>query len=94
MKQTRQFPALAAGGIGIAAALLGAPTAAADELLPGCEPTGGGFVTGGQAGDCARPDTGGENLYGLLPGFGFGCGWGWGCSDLSPWPSPGFSVWP
>ena len=64
MKQTRQFLALAAGGIGIAAALLGAPTAAADEngggspsnpLLPGCESTGGSAVIGGQTTDCASP---------------------------------------
>ena len=45
MKRSRQFLALLAGGIGTAAALLGAPIAAADEyggggannpLLPGC----------------------------------------------------------
>ena len=64
MTRTRQFLALAAGGVGIAAALLGAPTAAADEnggggannpLLPGCETTGGSAVTGGQTEDCASP---------------------------------------
>jgi hypothetical protein len=64
MKSTREFLALAAGGIGIAAALLGAPTAAADEyggggsnnpLLPGCEVTGGSAVIGGQETDCASP---------------------------------------
>jgi len=64
MTPTRQFLALAAGGIGIAAALLGAPAAAADEngggssnnpLLPGCETTGGSTATGGQTTDCASP---------------------------------------
>ena len=64
MTRTRQFLTLAAGGVGIAAALLGAPTAAADEygggsannpLLPGCETTGGSSVIGGQNTDCASP---------------------------------------
>jgi len=64
MTRTRQFLALAAGGMGIAAVLLGAPTAAADEnggggasnpLLPGCETTGGGGATGGETEDCASP---------------------------------------
>ncbi len=64
MTRTRQLLILAAGGLGVAAALLGAPTAAADEngggspsnpLLPGCETTGGSAVTGGQTEDCASP---------------------------------------
>ena len=64
MKRSRQFLALLAGGIGTAAALLGAPVAAADEyggggannpLLPGCETTGGSAVIGGQTTDCASP---------------------------------------
>jgi len=64
MKRSRQFLALLAGGIGTAAALLGAPIAAADEdggggpsnpLLPGCETTGGSAVIGGQTTDCASP---------------------------------------
>lgn len=64
MTRTRQFLMLAAGGMGIAAALLSAPTAAADEygggsannpLLPGCETTGGSAVIGGQNTDCASP---------------------------------------
>ena len=64
MTRTRQFLALLAGGIGTAAALLGAPLAAADEnggggannpLLPGCETTGGSDVIGGQTEDCASP---------------------------------------
>lgn len=64
MKRSRQFLALLAGGIGTAAALLGAPIAAADEyggggannpLLPGCETTGGSSAIGGQTTDCASP---------------------------------------
>ena len=64
MKRSRQFLALLAGGIGTAAALLGAPIAAADEyggggannpLLPGCETTGGSAVIGGQTTYCASP---------------------------------------
>ena len=64
MKRSRQFLALLAGGIGTAAALLGAPIAAADEyggggannpLMPGCETTGGSAVIGGQTTDCASP---------------------------------------
>ena len=84
MKRTQQFLALAAGGIGIAAALLGAPAAAAEPLLPQCETMGGSAVTGGQTTDCASPGNaqitatpndlgimGGEQFYGF-PGFGFG----------------------
>jgi hypothetical protein len=64
MKRSRQFLALLAGGIGTAAALLGAPIAAADEyggggannpLLPSCETMGGSSVIGGQSTDCASP---------------------------------------
>lgn len=64
MTRTRQILMLAAGGFGVAAALLGAPTAAADEngggspsnpLLPGCESVGGSAVIGGQTTDCATP---------------------------------------
>lgn len=64
MNRTRQFLALLAGGIGTAAALFGAPIAAADEngggsannpLLPGCETVGGSSVIGGQSTDCASP---------------------------------------
>lgn len=64
MNRTRPFLALLAGGIGTAAALLGAPIAAAEEnggggasnpLLPGCETMGGSAVTGGQSTDCATP---------------------------------------
>ena len=64
MKRSRQSLALLTAGIGTAAALFGAPIAAADEyggggasnpLLPGCEVEGGGGVTGGQTTDCASP---------------------------------------
>ena len=64
MKRTRQFLALAAGGIGVTAALLGAPTAAAapdggggpnNPLMPGCESTGGGGAIGGQTEVCSSP---------------------------------------
>lgn len=64
MTRTRQFLMVAAGGIGISAALLGAPIASADEyggggannpLLPGCESVGGSAVIGGQTTDCASP---------------------------------------
>ena len=64
MKRSRQSLALFAAGIGTAAALFGAPIAAADEyggggadnpLLPGCEGEGGGGATGGQTTDCASP---------------------------------------
>ena len=63
MNRTRQLLALLAGGIGTAAALLGAPAAAAEDggggpnnpLLPGCETMGGSAVTGGQSTDCASP---------------------------------------
>lgn len=85
MNRTRQFLALAAGGIGIAAALLGAPTAGADPdgsggpnnpLLPGCETTGGDSVTGEQTEDCAQITATPNDLvimggYGS-PGFGYG----------------------
>ncbi|MEI6251520.1 MAG: hypothetical protein WCP30_01805 [Mycobacteriaceae bacterium] len=61
MNRTRQFLALLASGIGIFAALLGAPTAVADEnggggpnnpLLPGCE---AGTDGGGEDTVCASP---------------------------------------
>lgn len=63
MKQTRQFLALLAGGIGTAAALLGAPLAAAEEnggggasnpLLPTCIT---GTDGGGQDTECASPGS-------------------------------------
>lgn len=93
MTRTRQFLMLAAGGIGVTAALLGAPLATADEnggggpnnpLLPGCETTGGSSVTGGQTEDCATPGnsqiTATPNDLGIMGGenfYGFP-GFGWG----------------
>ena len=84
MTRTRQLLALAAGSIGITAALLGAPNAFADEyggggannpLLPGCETTGGDAVTGGQTTDCASPGnsqiTATPNDLGVMGGGGF-----------------------
>lgn len=64
MNRPRQFLALLTGSIGTAAALLGAPLAAADEsggggasnpLQPACETIGGSPVIGGQSTDCASP---------------------------------------
>ena len=82
MNRSRQILALLAGGIGIAAALLGAPLAAADN--GGCEVVGAG--DGGQATDCITPgnaqlDATPNNLGiqgamvdeagGMFGGFGF-----------------------
>lgn len=64
MNRTRPFLALLAGGIGTAAALLGAPLAAADEsggggannpMAPQCQTEGGGG--GGQSTVCASPGS-------------------------------------
>ena len=64
MKRTRQFLVTLAGGFGIAAALIGAPIAGADEdggggpgnpLMPSCDTMGGSSATGGQTTDCASP---------------------------------------
>lgn len=84
MTRTRQFLMLAAGGVGIATALLGAPTAVADEygggsannpLLPGCETMGGSSVIGGQTTDCASPGnsqiTATPNDLGIMGGDNF-----------------------
>lgn len=55
---------LIAAGLGVAAALVTAPLAGADEygggsannpLLPGCEVMGGSATLGGQTTDCASP---------------------------------------
>lgn len=68
--------------VGAAAALLGAPNAAADpSLLPQCEVTGGSSIAGGQTTECATEGNtqidatpgvypGEEEFYGF-PGFGF-----------------------
>jgi hypothetical protein len=64
MKRTRQFLVVLASGFGIAAALIGAPIAGADEdggggpnnpLMPSCETMGGSSATGGQSTDCSSP---------------------------------------
>lgn len=55
MQRTRQSLALFAAGVGVAAALGGAPLASADPQLPSCEDTGGSSVLGGQITDCASP---------------------------------------
>jgi len=64
MLRIRQFLVLTAGGLGLAAALIAAPVAGADEdggggpgnpLLPSCETMGGSSATGGQSTDCATP---------------------------------------
>ena len=63
MKRTRQF-AILARVFGIAAALIGAPYAGADEdggggagnpLTPSCESMGGSSINGGQSSVCASP---------------------------------------
>ena len=68
MNRTRQFLALLAGCIGTAAALLGAPTAAAEEyggggpdnpLLPTCNQ---GDDSGGYSNICASPDSSSLNF--------------------------------
>ena len=64
MQRIRQFLVLSADGLGVAAALIAAPIAGADEdggggpgnpLLPSCETMGGSSATGGQSTDCATP---------------------------------------
>ena len=85
MRRIRQILLPAAAGIGVAAAILTAPLASAEDgqnlLLPPCEVTGGSAVTGGQTTDCASPGNvqidstpqvfpGEDEFYGF-PGFGF-----------------------
>lgn len=91
MTRTRQFLTLLACGVGTAAALLGAPIAAADPdggggpnnpLLPGCEAEGGNIVSGG-ATDCAEAGnsqiTASPGILGAGIGMGYGgFGMGWG----------------
>lgn len=92
MTRTRRFLTLLACGAGTAAALFGAPIAAAEPyggggsdnpLLPGCEATGGSIISGG-ATDCAEAGdsqiTASPGLLGTgmgMGGLGFGMGWGW-----------------
>ncbi len=82
MSHMRNLLVLGAAGFGVAAAVLSAPTAAADpSLLPHCEVTGGSSIAGGQTTDCASEGNvqidatppvypGEEEFYGF-PGFGF-----------------------
>lgn len=69
MNRSRQILALLAGGVGTAAALLGAPTAAAEEyggggpdnpLLPTCNV---GNDSGGTSDICASPDSSSLNFF-------------------------------
>ena len=89
MKRSRQSLALLAGGVATAAALFGAPIAAAEEyggggannpLLPGCEVEGGGGATGGESTDCASPGnsqlTATPNAIGLVDASIDNPGWG------------------
>lgn len=78
---------LPAAGIGVAAAILAAPVAAADTtiappLLPQCETLEGSAVTGGQTTECATPGNseinatpqqfpGEEEGFYGFPAFGF-----------------------
>ncbi len=85
MPRTRQFLLLPVVGMGVAAAILSAPVAAADETanpspLPQCETFDGSSVVGGQTTECATPGNvqlnstpqqfPGEGFYGF-PAFGF-----------------------
>ena len=89
MNRTRQFLAVLAGGIGVSAALLAAPTAIAapdggggpnNPLLPGCEVTGSGGFDGGETTDCASPGNSQITAYpNDLAGMGGEEGmWGFG----------------
>ena len=69
MNRTRQLLALLAGGVGTAAALLGAPSATADEyggggadnpLLPTCNQ---GDDSGGYSSVCASPGSSSLNFF-------------------------------
>ncbi|OMC32147.1 hypothetical protein A5740_13570 [Mycobacterium sp. GA-1841] len=82
MSPMRNLLVLSAAGFGVAVAILGAPTAAAEpSLLPQCEVTGGSSIAGGQTTDCASEGNvqidatppvypGEEEFYGF-PAFGF-----------------------
>lgn len=82
MAPMRNLLVLSAAGFGVAVAMLGAPTAAAEpSLLPQCEQTGGSSIAGGQTTDCASEGNvqidatppvypGEEEFYGF-PAFGF-----------------------
>ncbi|MCX2933656.1 hypothetical protein ORI20_25630 [Mycobacterium sp. CVI_P3] len=86
MPRIRHFLLLPAAGIGVAAAILSAPIAAADETgtnsqLPQCETVSGDSISGGQTEECATPGNtelnatpqqfpGEEEFWGF-PAFGF-----------------------
>lgn len=86
MSRIRQLLLLPAAGIGIAAAVLSAPVAAADTTtntapLPNCETYDGSSVAGGQTTMCETPGNvelnstpqqypGEDGFYGF-PAFGF-----------------------
>ena len=83
MKRIRRRAVVCAAGVGLAAAaMLAAPTAGADDLLPQCEDVSGSSISGGQTTECATPGNTqldatpqvlpgeGEEFYGF-PAFGF-----------------------
>ncbi|WP_059016161.1 hypothetical protein [Mycobacterium sp. M26] len=86
MPRIRRFLLLPAAGIGVAAAVLAAPVAAADTTiapptLPQCVNVEGSAISGGQTTECATPGNteinatpqqfaGEEPFYGF-PVFGF-----------------------
>lgn len=63
MPQLRSFLLPLAAGAAVAAAVLSAPTAAAD---PTCETLGGSAVTGGQTTQCSTP---GNTQISVSPGI-------------------------
>jgi hypothetical protein len=80
MNRTRQALSLMAVAAGVAA-LINAPLATANPLLPGCENTAGGVMAGTQTTECASPGNVQinatpedvpveEGFYGF-PAFGF-----------------------
>lgn len=81
MSQLRKVLVLGAATFGATAALLAAPAATADPLLPDCVNTGGSPAFGGGSTECATPGNAelhaspdvypGENEFYGFPGFGF-----------------------
>lgn len=83
MPQVRKVAIGSAVLVGAVVALLGAPSAVADDdsLLPQCEVTGGSSIAGGQTTDCATEGDSqidatpgvypGEDEFWGFPGFGF-----------------------
>lgn len=77
MQRKRHSLALLVAGAGVAAALVAAPTAAADPQLPSCEDTGGSSVLGGQVTDCASPgNVQIDATPQYIPGDDYGGFWG------------------